>query len=167
MEDVVKYAERVILPYDLEMIVVHAGGNDIAAGKQPSEVVKEFKKLVRIIRRADPKIHIAFLSLKPSPSRWPLREELADVNRRIKAFADTDERVVFIDIYDKMISPKGEPRPELFAEDGLHLNTLGYRIWADAIRPVLPKTARKKVDGIPRALATVPVPGPTNISRPD
>lgn len=156
MSDVVKYARRVILPYDLEMVVVHAGGNDIAAGATPDEVFEEYKELVKILHRHDPKLRVAFLSLKPSPSRWTIRKNLAEVNEKIAKFAATDARLVYIDIYSKMMGPGEVARPDLFAEDGLHLNSRGYRIWADAVRPHLPQTARKSMSEMPPSLATAP-----------
>jgi lysophospholipase L1-like esterase len=31
----------------------------------------------------------------------------------------------------------GQPRRELFLEDGLHMNAKGYAIWRDLVTPVL------------------------------
>jgi len=146
MKDVLAYAHRVILPYEAEMVVVHAGGNDVAAGVDPAEVLRDFKELAEIIHKARPKMRIGFLSLKPSPARWSVRDKLREVNDLIKRHSETDERFIYIDIYEKMLCPRGGARPEIFVEDGLHLNAEGYRIWADAVRPHLPKTARRRLD---------------------
>ena len=36
-----------------------------------------------------------------------------------------------------MLDAEGNVRPELFGADELHMNTLGYEIWTEVIRPVL------------------------------
>lgn len=36
-----------------------------------------------------------------------------------------------------MLGSDGQPRMELFREDGLHLNAAGYRLWASAVRATL------------------------------
>jgi lysophospholipase L1-like esterase len=36
-----------------------------------------------------------------------------------------------------MLGADARPRPELFVEDGLHMNSEGYRLWNEKLRPVL------------------------------
>jgi lysophospholipase L1-like esterase len=36
-----------------------------------------------------------------------------------------------------MLGEDGQPRPELFAADKLHLNQTGYRLWSSSVRPYL------------------------------
>ena len=36
-----------------------------------------------------------------------------------------------------MLGEDGEPLPDIFVDDGLHLNAAGYAIWAEAVRPYL------------------------------
>jgi lysophospholipase L1-like esterase len=45
--------------------------------------------------------------------------------------------VTFVDVTAKMLDARGKPRPELLREDGLHMRPAGYRIWIDALKPVL------------------------------
>ena len=56
MGDATKYAERIVLPYKPQTVVVFAGGNDINAGKSPEQVADAFKTLVGKIHGALPKI---------------------------------------------------------------------------------------------------------------
>ena len=46
-------------------------------------------------------------------------------------------RLTFVDIWTEMLGPSGEPRPELFVEDQLHMNERGYEIWTRVLRPVV------------------------------
>ena len=36
-----------------------------------------------------------------------------------------------------MIGKDGKPRPELFVDDGLHLNAAGYKLWTSLVLPYL------------------------------
>jgi lysophospholipase L1-like esterase len=41
-----------------------------------------------------------------------------------------------------MLSGDGQPRKELFLDDGLHLNAKGYALWNDILAPVLLRASR-------------------------
>ena len=55
-------------------------------------------------------------------------------NEMITEIASREDLVTFIDIWDAMLSTKGERIPELFVEDGLHINAQGYEIWTKLVR---------------------------------
>ena len=48
-------------------------------------------------------------------------------NALIMASCVEDELLGFVDVDDPMIGEDGQPRPELFVADGLHLNEMGYQ----------------------------------------
>jgi lysophospholipase L1-like esterase len=68
LSDVVYYSPRIVLLYRPRLIVLYAGDNDIAAGKSPATVVRDYRAFVALVRRALPETRIAFISIKPSPS---------------------------------------------------------------------------------------------------
>lgn len=45
----------------------------------------------------------------------------------------------YIDVYQKMLNQQGQPIPEIFLEDSLHMNAKGYAIWKKEIEPYLIK----------------------------
>jgi lysophospholipase L1-like esterase len=132
--DSVQFAERIILPYKPRKIVLYAGENDIAGGKTPWEVFEDFKKFVGKVPGSIP---IVFISLKPSPARWHLREQFVAVNHLIEAYCGLDERLQFVDVFGPMLDQDGQPDPELFVEDNLHLNAKGYELWKTIMAPAL------------------------------
>ena len=135
--DSVAFAERIVLPYRPRMVVLYAGDNDIAAGKPPEQVAADFKVFVRKIQTALPKTRIAFIAIKPSPSRWNLVEKIKAANRMIESFCRRDERLIYIDVFQAMLGADGRPRAELFVEDRLHMNAAGYALWTELIKPRL------------------------------
>ena len=44
----------------------------------------------------------------------------------------------YIETYSLPLGADGQPRPELFVADKLHLNAAGYKLLAERVRPYLP-----------------------------
>ena len=137
--DSVAFADRIVIPYKPRMILLYAGDNDIAAGKSPEEVLADFKAFTRKVCPILSETKVAFISIKPSPSRWQFAEKIKAANRLIEDFCKQDERLIYIDVFNPMLGADGKPRPELFVEDMLHLNHKGYGLWTATIRPRLKK----------------------------
>jgi len=135
--DSVAFADRIAIPYKPRMILLYAGDNDIAAGKSPEQVLADFKAFTRKVRPRLSETKVAFISIKPSPSRWEFAEKIKAANRLIEDFCRQDERLIYIDVFNPMLGADGKPRPELFVEDMLHLNRKGYALWTAMIRPRL------------------------------
>ena len=120
------------------MVVLFAGTNDIAAGRSPEDVAKSFEVWVAKMKEKLPKTELCFFEITTSPSRWAQREKVVAANQLIKPLCEK-AGVKFIPIREKLLGPDGAPREELFVADRLHLNADGYRILAEAVRPLLPK----------------------------
>ncbi len=139
MADSLQFVDRIVLPYHPKQIVVYAGDNDLAAGKTPDHVSADFQAFVRKVHGAQPQTRVAYISIKPSPSRWNLADKMRTANGLIAAFTRPDPRLTFIDVFTPMLGPDGKPRPELFQSDNLHMTRSGYELWTSIVRPVLEK----------------------------
>jgi len=137
--DSVAFVDRIVIPYKPRMILLYAGDNDIAAGRSPEQVLADFKAFTRKVRPSLSETKVAFISIKPSPSRWEFAEKIKAANRLIEDFCKQDERLIYVDVFNPMLGADGKPRPELFVEDRLHLNHKGYALWTAMIRPRLKK----------------------------
>lgn len=135
--DSIRYADRIIIPHQPKVVVVYAGDNDIAHDKSAETVLADYQKLTRKIHASLPETRIVFVAIKPSVKRWKLVETMRKANQMIRAAAMKDARLVFVDVDKPMIGSDGQPRRELFKEDGLHLNKQGYQLWAELVRPHL------------------------------
>jgi lysophospholipase L1-like esterase len=56
------------------------------------------------------------------------------MNEQIAELALTEKSFTFIDLFPAFLDDKGQPRPELFVEDGTHFSAKGYAIVADLLR---------------------------------
>ena len=135
MADCTRYLDRVVLPYKPRLILVYAGDNDLAEGKQPQDVLEHFTKFVERIHQALPATRIAFISIKPSPARVSWLAKIRETNELIRQFTAAGENLDFIDVFTPMLNSAGYPRGELFLTDALHLNSAGYALWKSVIGP--------------------------------
>jgi lysophospholipase L1-like esterase len=125
----VMYFDRIILPLKPKRVVFYSGENDIAGGKPPEVVARDFKEFVGLVHKNWPDVKVDYIAMKPSPSRWKLIDKIREGNRLIEAFTRTDARLSYIDVVTPMLGPDGKPREELFVQDKLHMNEKGYEIW--------------------------------------
>jgi len=140
--DVTRYEADIIFPYKPKQIVIYCGENDIANDSTVTGAVvfERFKKLYDDIRLNLGKVPIVYVSMKPSPSRWHLREKQTDGNERIRKFLRKKKRrAVFVDVWPGMLGADGKPREELYIADKLHMNAQGYIIWQKLLEPLLLK----------------------------
>ncbi|MEE7546479.1 hypothetical protein HF319_05010 [Xanthomonas sp. Kuri4-1] len=137
LRDSTWYADRIVVPYAPRLVVLYAGDNDLNSGRTPAQVRDDFVAFVQRVRRDLPDARIAYLSIKPSPSRAQLLPQVVQANALIKTAAAGFSRVDFIDVYTPMLDASGKPRPELFREDRLHMTAAGYALWRDRVAPEL------------------------------
>ena len=137
LDEVVHYTPRVVLPYKPKLVVLYAGENDIAEGRTPTQVFAAYTEFVRLVRRALPDGRIAFISIKPSPSRWELVDKMRAANEMIQHYVTTHADQKYVDVFSPMIGANGRPRPELFVSDSLHMTRAGYAIWRQLLAPII------------------------------
>lgn len=141
LQDVIRYADDIILPYKPNQIFIYCGENDLAAFDTVTAqlVFMRFKELFALIRKNLPQTPILFISIKPSPSRKNLMPEMVATNEMIKKFLKKKSKTGFVDVYHKMLKADGTPMDDIFKEDKLHMTAKGYAIWQKAIKPYLLK----------------------------
>lgn len=146
LPDVIRYADYIIFPYHPKEIVIYCGDNDAAASPAitADSILNRFKTLYYLIRKRLPKTKIAYVSIKPSPSREQFFPVMQLANWEIQQFLKKEPRTSFVDVWHLMLDDHGQPVKSLFGSDMLHMNKTGYEIWAKAIKPDLLKNKREK-----------------------
>ncbi|UJR31505.1 hypothetical protein I4U23_018994 [Adineta vaga] len=130
--------KRIVQPLEPSIFIIYAGENDIAGGTTPITLQTIFRQLIPLVRRFYHNTPIAYISLKPSPSRVNKMSQMSDANNRIKQDIDLlFPDVSYIDIWYDMLLPNGQPNPDLFLADNLHMNSKGYAIWTKAVTTYL------------------------------
>ncbi len=140
LTDVIRYFYDIILPYHPKQIVIYCGENDLVEkGITAVDVNKRFQTLFCMIRKNLPDAIVDFVSIKPSPSREAVRDQVVAANQMIKNFITSQSKARYIDVYLKMLDENGNVMSDIFKSDMLHLNEKGYAIWQKAILPYLLK----------------------------
>jgi lysophospholipase L1-like esterase len=141
LSDVIRYEKDIIFPYQPNQIVIYCGENDVASSDTVSAVIvlERFKKLFTDIRRELPNAAITFISFKPCPSRWQMKDRLIASNKLIKKYLKKKKNTSFISVWNSMLDKDGQPIADIFIEDRLHMNAKGYAIWQKIIEPYLQK----------------------------
>ncbi len=142
LPDVIRFAPDIIYPYLPKQIVIYCGDNDLAADSTVSAdtVFERFKTLYGMIRKElGKRVNVAFVSIKPSPSRENLLPKMKVANTLIEQYISKQKNAVFIDVFHPMLNAEGKMRPELYKEDNLHMKPEGYVIWKKVIEPYLLK----------------------------
>ena len=136
---VIYHFEEIIKPYDPKAIVFFCGTNDLTALKTPEETVHDFKKFLSLVRNEFGKIKVYVIGIKPTVDRLYLDEEERIFNSSINQLANDDAYLEYINIWDPMLNQDGTRMPELFIEDGLHMNEKGYEVWTKKVKESLGK----------------------------
>jgi lysophospholipase L1-like esterase len=139
LNDVVHYTERLVNNYSPRAVVIFAGTNDLhpGAAKEPAVLLQSYQEFVATVRRKQAQLPIYFIAITPSIMRWETWGLMRETNALIKAWSDTGENLYVIDTGDALMGDSGEPNPDNYVIDGLHLSEQGYRIWTELIKPPL------------------------------
>jgi hypothetical protein len=135
----IMYAEDVIFKYNPKQILIYCGENDLTGGPSitADTVFERLKTLYTLIRSRYKKVPIAYISMKPSPSREKYLVTMQKANEQIKTFMEKQKRAAYIDVYHSMFDAEGKILTNIFLSDKLHMNAAGYKIWQGIIAPYL------------------------------
>ena len=141
LPDMIRYADDIIFSYQPKQIVIYCGENDFATSDTVTAAIvfNRFKQLFQLIRKRMPAVSIAYVSIKPSPSRERLWPKMVEGNALIKKYLKHKKYTAFIDVYHAMLKEDGKVMQDIFLEDNLHMNAKGYAIWQRVMEPYLLK----------------------------
>ena len=138
------------------MIGTNNSGHDTAA-----QIADGVRTVVAEYRRRCPHAHLILMGIFPrDPNATGAgRQKVAAVNSQIASLAD-GKQVSYVDISAQLIGPNGVIAPEMMP-DYLHPGPKGYRIWADAIQPIIDQFVAPKGGSPALVAATSPTDGDT------
>ena len=130
------FFDRLFASYHPQSIIVYAGDNDLGDGRHPEEVFIFFRQLVASTRKRFGNIPLAFISIKPSISRWNIVDSIRYTNKIIEEEIKKEgNNLHFINVYNRMTDNSGYPKREFLDPDGLHINEKGFALWKEILLP--------------------------------
>lgn len=141
-EDLLYFADRVIMPYKPAKIFIYEGDNDISAKVDIPLILERAKTLREKIARELPGVPVVFISVKPSVARWYLKDKFETFNKELKKYASKEKLTAFADVWTPMLDANGEVFKDVFLKDNLHMKPNGYQIWQKALEPYVLKNKK-------------------------
>ncbi len=126
---------RLVPPAHPRSLLLYAGDNDLGDGRSVEQVFASFRCLADKMQALLGAIPFGFVSVKPSPARFALLGRIRSLNRLVRQEIESRPAGYYVDVFSSMLDASGQPRPELFLADGLHLNREGYRLWGRLLEP--------------------------------
>lgn len=135
--DLMAYANDLLYPYEPSIVFFQTGSNDIAEGLTVEEIIANKDKMYSMFREKLPDTTFIVMSGLPLPGRSEYWDGINTVNQELKTYCETHENMIYADATDIMLDSRGNFRPELFKEDGIHLNVDGHELWTEIMKKVL------------------------------
>ena len=126
--DLIAYLDELVLWYNPVKVFIYEGDNDISFKKRPRKILKDIQLITDRITASNPQSSIVLIGAKPSIARWHLRRKYRRLNRKLSNLAELDGSIGYADVWDIMLDGR-KVRDDIFIEDGLHMNALGYELW--------------------------------------
>lgn len=127
------YFERLVLAQQPKSIVLYIGDKDLGNRRNSNQVIELYIALLQKIDQHFPAIPVAIVSLKPSPGRQKILEDIVEVNAMLQRLAKTRPNTEFVDLHQNIMQTSPQLDEKLFAADSLNLNTQGYKLFGDVI----------------------------------
>lgn len=131
--DLHHHLDALVLDYSPVKVFIYEGDNDLSARKKQREIIQTALEVIRRLQAERADMEIVLISPKPSISRWKLRGKYRRLNRKLNRLAENIPGVEFVDVWQPMLQGR-QVNPDLFLDDGLHMNAKGYDIWYDQLK---------------------------------
>jgi lysophospholipase L1-like esterase len=135
--EVLAYMDKIVLPYEPDIIVYYCGSNDVNAGEPADAIVARFGQFMSRVTERLPTTRVFFVSINRSPDKRARWSVVDDANAQIKALAYATPNLDYIEVNPVLFDARDEPLAELYLEDGLHFKPPAYEEFTKIIKPVL------------------------------
>ena len=100
---------------------------------------EDFNKFFSMVKNELPGTKLIVIGVKPSTARAYLIPEEQEFNGLISNLAEKEDLLSYVSVWNPMLTDEGKANPDLFVDDGLHMNQKGYEIWTKLVKPELDK----------------------------
>ena len=127
--DLLYFYDELITRQLPDVLFIYGGDNDVAEGKSTVRIYMDAKLLVKKIQKDLPHTKVIVISPKPSIARWHLKNEYDKINTKLNKLCAELPNFEFANVWEVMLDEQGSVLPDVFSDDGLHMNKNGYDLW--------------------------------------
>lgn len=124
--DWIQYVSKIQLDKAPKRVFIHLGVNDTHSCISNQEILSNYKKVVELLKEKYPLAKLYVFTATESPAFEVKKVKVARWNALLKREAPKDD-VIVLDINARLKKKYKENNTNFFYEDGLHLNTEGYK----------------------------------------
>ena len=118
-----------MLRHNPDKVFILIGTNDIGYRRDVKIMASELKDIISAFQEDKPRAEIYIQSVMPREKES--RSYVDEINKAY-SLVSREQRATFIDLSPEFSTTDGTLRPEL-TYDGLHLNAIGYKVWASIL----------------------------------
>ncbi|MGA3180203.1 MAG: GDSL-type esterase/lipase family protein [Verrucomicrobiota bacterium] len=128
-----------VLSLNPAAIVLLIGTNDVGDGADGEDVAANIRLILLAIQNYNPKLKVIVCKVMPRSdgNAQIYAGKIQKANSLVEQFVNTQPNFAICDTWGIFADEKGNPNPEDFRPDHLHLNAAGYAVWKQALDPVL------------------------------
>ncbi|MCB1128248.1 MAG: hypothetical protein KDM81_17275, partial [Verrucomicrobiae bacterium] len=127
----------IVARHEPKLLVLYVGTNDLHVPLSVEEAFADYRRFLGMVREKLPGTRIIVNSLKVAPSRMGQLPAVFEMNKRLRALAEGDGMIRFLDSTEYLMDQDGQPIKSLFRDDQLHLSPVGYAHWLILLDPVI------------------------------
>jgi len=118
----------------VDRVFLMSGINNLAM--EDSSFIGTYRAIVRTLAARYPAAQVIVQSLLPVLYPFISNDDIQEMNLMLKSLA-AEEGVSYLNIHEHFLDDNGNPDASFLAEDGVHLSSKGYGIWAAEIEKLL------------------------------
>lgn len=123
--------ERIDAP---DILFLMTGINNILS--EQYDITAPYGEIVRNLTTWYKGAKIVVQSLIPVDMPWINNDTIKTINRHLADLA-REHDAEYLDVYTHFVDENGKPRPGLLSDDGVHLASMGYEMWATVVERYL------------------------------
>ncbi len=131
-EDLWVLRESLIYRLQPDVLLIYEGDNDLHDRVPESRILATAEALLVDLASRLPRCRVVLVAAKPSPARYHLQHEYLSLNNKLRSTALANG-AFWVDFWTAQHDQAGRLRLDLFDRDQLHLNALGYQVWAQEL----------------------------------
>ncbi len=117
-----------------DFVFLMSGINNIAM--EQYDISGPYHEIVRNLTKWYEKAKVVVQSILPVKLEWVSSEIIKDINRRLEQIAGV-YGAAYLDLHSLFVDSKGAPISAYLQEDGVHLSSRGYDVWAEKVEFIL------------------------------
>jgi lysophospholipase L1-like esterase len=133
-----------IIRHQPSKLFISIGTNDLAKGTAQSEIIQNYRTILKVVQTKSPETQIYVQSVLPVGKNVIFKhdnEKIMPLNIEIEKLC-SEMQVTYIDLYSSFIDEAGYLNPA-YTNDNLHLLGEGYLLWREIIKSYV---LSKKID---------------------